>query len=208
MSPPAALPYSMARLTISRVSPQVLETIRRMPPLEGFNHSFLDSAEPRKDLLARADVILVVPASGADGVRALAQERKASKLHMAAVHKLFPPARHVVYTYSNPQSTPCQPKRDKKPAVHHLPAFYPPFPALGDSMALADELWTLPLPQVELSFRFKRWQECQKQRLDLWQTSQYLEATINSTPSLVWYKDKDGNYIRPGQQGLPGLVAV
>ena len=58
--------------------PQVLETIRRMPPLEGFNHSFLDSAEPRKDLLARADVILVVPASGADGVRALAQERKAS----------------------------------------------------------------------------------------------------------------------------------
>ena len=35
-------------------------------------------------------------------------------------------------------------------------------------------------------------QEKQKLRLDLWETSQYLEATINSTPSLVWYKDKDG----------------
>ena len=105
--------------------PQVLETIRRMPPLEGFNHSFLDSAEPRKDLLARADVILVVPASGADGVRALAQERKAS-------------AQLILLA-------------DKEQTA-----------ALGDSMALADELWTLPLPQVELSFRFKRWQECQK----------------------------------------------
>ena len=135
--------------------PQVLETIRRMPPLEGFNHSFLDSAEPRKDLLARADVILVVPASGADGVRALAQERKAS-------------AQLILLA-------------DKEQTA-----------ALGDSLALADELWTLPLPQVELSFRFKRWQECQKQRLDLWQTSQYLEAAIDSTPSLVWFKDKDG----------------
>ncbi len=45
---------------------------------------------------------------------------------------------------------------------------------------------------AELKFHFTRWQEKQKLRLDLWETSQYLEATINSTPSLVWYKDKDG----------------
>ena len=29
-------------------------------------------------------------------------------------------------------------------------------------------------------------------RRDFWQTSQYLEATINNVPNLVWYKDKNG----------------
>ena len=27
---------------------------------------------------------------------------------------------------------------------------------------------------------------------DAWQPSQYLEAAINSIPSLIWYKTKDG----------------
>ena len=44
----------------------------------------------------------------------------------------------------------------------------------------------------ELRFRFSRWQRDCRERKDAWQTSQYLEATINSIPSLVWYKDKDG----------------
>ena len=29
-------------------------------------------------------------------------------------------------------------------------------------------------------------------RRDFWQTSHYLEATINNVPNLVWYKDKNG----------------
>ena len=56
----------------------------------------------------------------------------------------------------------------------------------------AEDLWTLPMGEEELRFRFLRWQQRCKAEKDAWQTSQYLEATINSIPSLVWYKTKDG----------------
>ena len=135
--------------------PDVLETVQQLPPLDGFNHSFLDSNEPREALLSRADVVLAVPVTGADSVRALAEGMKED-------------ARLILLT-------------DREQAAE-----------LGESLSLADELWILPMAGAELKFRFARWQEKQKLRLDLWQTSQYLEATINSTPSLVWYKDKDG----------------
>ncbi len=135
--------------------PDVLETVQQLPPLDGFNHSFLDSNEPREALLSRADVVLAVPVAGADSVRALAEGMKED-------------AWLILLT-------------DREQAA-----------GLGESLSLADELWTLPMTGAELKFHFTRWQEKQKLRLDLWETSQYLEATINSTPSLVWYKDKDG----------------
>ncbi len=56
---------------------------------------------------------------------------------------------------------------------------------------LAD-LWTGPLSGAELRFRFQRWQRERKLRADAWETHQFLEATINSVPNLVWYKDKNG----------------
>ena len=135
--------------------PQVLETVQRLPPLPAFNHSFLDSGEPRPALLARADVILAVPSGGEAAVRALAEGKKES-------------ARLILLS-------------DREQIK-----------SLGDSLALADELWTLPMSETELIFRFTRWQEKQKLRMDLWQSEQYLECSINSTPSLVWFKDKDG----------------
>ena len=61
----------------------------------------------------------------------------------------------------------------------------------GHLNALTD-IWPLPASEDELRFRFLRWQQSCKWRKDAWQTSQYLEAVINSTPSLVWFKDKDG----------------
>ena len=134
---------------------EVLETVQTLTPLDSFNHSFLDSSEPRAALLARADVILAVPLAGEGSVRALAEGKKESAQLILLAEK------------------------DQ-------------IAALGDSLSLADELWTLPLSREELIFRFIRWQEKQKQRMDLWQANQYLDALINSTPSLVWFKDKDG----------------
>ena len=134
---------------------EVLETVQTLTPLDSFNHSFLDSSEPRAALLARADVILAVPLAGEGSVRALAEGKKESAQLILLAEK------------------------DQ-------------IAALGDSLSLADELWTLPLSREELIFRFTRWQEKQKQRMDLWQANQYLDALINSTPSLVWFKDKDG----------------
>ncbi len=134
---------------------EVSETIRSLPPMEAFNHSFLDSSEPRGAMLARADVVVAVPAAGEEAVQALAEGMKEN-------------ARLILLA-------------DRERLAD-----------LGQSISLADELWVLPMSREEMSFRFVRWQEKQKLRLDLWQTSQYLEATINSTPSLVWYKDKYG----------------
>ena len=131
--------------------PGVLETVEKLPSLEGFNHSFLDSAEPRGALLTRADVVMAVPAAGADSVRALAEGMKEhAKLILLA---------------------------DREEAA-----------GLGESLSLADELWTLPMSGEELTFRFTRWQEKQKLRLDLWQTGQFLESAINGTPSRVGFE--------------------
>ena len=63
---------------------------------------------------------------------------------------------------------------------------------LGGELSLADELWRLPMSEQELSFRFRRWQENCKTDRDLWQADQYLDAAINSTSSLVWFKRRDG----------------
>ncbi|MCM1126066.1 MAG: response regulator [Lachnospiraceae bacterium] len=54
------------------------------------------------------------------------------------------------------------------------------------------DLWIMPMTETELRFRFLRWQQSFQMEKDFWQTSQYLEATINNVPHLIWYKDKDG----------------
>ena len=54
------------------------------------------------------------------------------------------------------------------------------------------DLWTLPMSEEEIRFRFLRWQQTCKMSKDYWQTSHYLDVTINHVPNLVWYKTKDG----------------
>lgn len=54
------------------------------------------------------------------------------------------------------------------------------------------DIWTLPISETELRYRFDRWQRAYAARVEAWQTAQYLEATINSVPNLIWYKDKNG----------------
>ena len=61
-----------------------------------------------------------------------------------------------------------------------------------DLLEEVDDIWKEPLSDEEIRFRFHRWQKSYKAAIDAWQTSQYLEATINSVPNLVWYKDKNG----------------
>ena len=54
------------------------------------------------------------------------------------------------------------------------------------------DIWTMPMTDEEIRFRFLKWQQTYKMGVDYWQTSQYLESTINHIPNLIWYKDKDG----------------
>lgn len=54
------------------------------------------------------------------------------------------------------------------------------------------DVWVLPMSEKETEFRFRKLQRACRQNLDLWQESQFLEATIDNIPNLIWYKDKDG----------------
>ncbi len=62
---------------------------------------------------------------------------------------------------------------------------------LGNFSEITD-IWKLPLSDEEIRFRFFRWQQTYKMNKDFWETSHFLEATINNIPNLIWYKDKDG----------------
>ncbi len=63
---------------------------------------------------------------------------------------------------------------------------------LEDSCWDAKDIWMLPASDRELRFRFLRWQQTYKTGKDFWETSHFLDATINNVPNLVWYKDKNG----------------
>lgn len=73
-----------------------------------------------------------------------------------------------------------------------LMATHEQIPALLPLAGQVTDIWTAPLSPEEFAFRFGRWQDDLKHRTDSWQTDQYLEATINSIPCLVWYKSDDG----------------
>lgn len=63
---------------------------------------------------------------------------------------------------------------------------------LSEYLTMIKDIWTTPLSDEEIRFRFLRWQQSYKMSKDFWQTSHYFESTINNIPNLIWYKDKDG----------------
>ena len=63
---------------------------------------------------------------------------------------------------------------------------------LADLFDAVADIWIAPLSVQEFSFRFGLWQKACRREAEAWETEQYLEATINSIPCLVWYKSKDG----------------
>ena len=67
-------------------------------------------------------------------------------------------------------------------------------PALLPHLSANDTLWTAPIGQEEAAYRFTQWQAVCKGATDLWQAEQYLDAAINSSPNMIWYKAKDGTH--------------
>lgn len=61
-----------------------------------------------------------------------------------------------------------------------------------DEWLKVNDIWMLPMSDKEIRFRFTRWQQAYKKGRDFWETSQYLQATIDHIPNLIWYKDKEG----------------
>ncbi len=65
-------------------------------------------------------------------------------------------------------------------------------PGLCGYLREIKDIWTQPMSDEEIRFRFLRWQQAAKMSRDFWQTSHFFDATINNVPNLVWYKDKNG----------------
>lgn len=54
------------------------------------------------------------------------------------------------------------------------------------------DIWTVPMSDNMVRFRFLRWQQACKAAKDSWQTGHFFESTINYIPNLIWYKDRNG----------------
>lgn len=59
-------------------------------------------------------------------------------------------------------------------------------------LAAVTDLWRWPMNESELRFRFGRWQEHLKCILDLAEKGQFLECLMETSPNLIWFKDKSG----------------
>ncbi len=63
---------------------------------------------------------------------------------------------------------------------------------LTERLTSLKDLWTTPMSDEEIRFRLLRWQQAFKMGKDFWQPNHFLEAAIDNTPNLIWYKDKNG----------------
>ncbi|MBD5627748.1 MAG: response regulator [Desulfovibrio sp.] len=60
----------------------------------------------------------------------------------------------------------------------------------------AADIWRLPMDEAELRFRFGRWQERFREGKDLWQARQFLDAVLETSPHMIWFKTRDGLHER------------
>lgn len=69
-------------------------------------------------------------------------------------------------------------------------------PFLSEELPQIKDVWIMPMEDEELRFRFLRWQQACKLSKDYRQTSHYLDAAIDNSPNLIWFKDVDGVHMK------------
>ena len=67
---------------------------------------------------------------------------------------------------------------------------------LSEELPQIKDVWIMPMEEEELRFRFLRWQQACKTSNDYRQTSHYLDAAIDNSPNLIWFKDVDGVHMK------------
>ncbi len=168
---------------------RAFQIIREMPPLEHFTHVFSENENPEEAMVSEADVI-VADLSDMDigkALRILASDRN----HKTQILLLTDKEQMKLLT-AEPAF-----KNITASSGSHYPTGIHDTPGAHDTRNAYSaggicDIWINPMPDEEIRFRFLRWQQTCKMSRDFWQTSQYLEATINNIPNLIWYKDKNG----------------
>lgn len=64
--------------------------------------------------------------------------------------------------------------------------------SLPEELSAAEDIWIMPMSDKELGFRFRKWQRDYKRKVDLWESEHFMDICINSSPNLIWFKDKEG----------------
>lgn len=141
---------------------QLFETVKGITPSDGFVYEYTESAVPREELASRADVILA---------NLLDMDAEKTVRDLAAWKR---PEAELILLAGQDQAA-------------ELTGV-----GTGEALSAVTDIWTVPMTEDELRFRFLRWQKTYKLQKDFWQTGQFLESAINGTPDLIWFKDKNG----------------
>lgn len=64
--------------------------------------------------------------------------------------------------------------------------------SLPEDLSAVEDIWTMPMSEKEFGFRLQKWLRDYKRKKDFWQSEQFMNLCINSSPNLIWFKDKDG----------------
>ncbi|MDE6589059.1 MAG: PAS domain S-box protein, partial [Oscillospiraceae bacterium] len=75
-------------------------------------------------------------------------------------------------------------------------------PTLAEAAAEVKDIWSVPMSTQEVQFRFLRWQQGCRLEKDRWQAEQLLDASIEGTPNLIWYKNRDGAHVKANSSFL------
>lgn len=143
---------------------RVFEVIKEIAPFENFTHVFSESDEPDDAMAAGADVILA-SLRGMDDEEILKTLKRLIDVKKEEADLiLIVDKEQFSFEWAEPES----------------------------SLEKITDFWMLPMSDEETSYRFHKWQQARRNQMDYWQESQYLDATIDNIPSLIWYKDKDG----------------
>lgn len=168
---------------------KAFEIIREIAPLEHFTHVFSQSSHVEEAPAARADIILASledeDAKETVKVLAAAKREDAELILLAGKEDTAFLAEEFSEEGLSASFRGDSEGRELEKADAAAGRFRELLKAVKD-------IWTLPMCEGEIRFRFARWQQGYKAKMDAWQESQFFEATINNVPNLIWYKDRNG----------------
>ncbi len=133
------------KFCLIKIPAEYVETIRKIPAPEAFEHDFSDHGP------GEADVIIAGEVSSEEIQRVNSARKPLSMMIAVCERNRFEELKNVV-----------------------------------------DEVWELPMNNSELEYRFCRFLDQLKMRLDMWQAENFLNTAMDSSPSLVWFKSRSG----------------
>lgn len=147
----------------------LLGKLKDIAPLPHFAHEFTQSLRPEASPAGWADIILI-DMTGMDSVETLRflvrHQKKEADIIALAC------------------------KEDVDSLLREAASL------AGENRPGIADVWTLPLSEEELMFRFRKWQHTYKESMDYRQNRNYLDTMINSVPHLIWFKDKEGAHMK------------